>query len=165
MAWPFVTGFQDWYIKPTQRVAPPSWRWCSPCWISSRNSGSTHSWRFKTGRPTSERTCRPKWCCFGGFIYNDDGTVVLGTADAVPNYLRLPTQSPSTRQTKRKPCNRIRYTASLPISCTNGTSSRPTLKISPAGYTSPGFWVSLSDEDALIRVLCHRMPPAPERRF
>ncbi|HOO09211.1 MAG TPA: putative zinc-binding metallopeptidase [Cyclobacteriaceae bacterium] len=144
--------FVDRYIKPTQRVAPPKLEVVQPMldfiqkfWIDPFLEVQNGEAYFRTHVPAEV-------VLLGGFIYNDDGTVVLGTADAGAQitFTYVNAIDPADKEWEALQLHTV-YHEFAHIVHQRHKLPPDFEKISPAGYTSPGFWVSLSDEDALIR--------------
>ncbi len=144
--------FVDRYIKPTQRVAPPKLEVVQPMldfiqkfWIDPFLEVQNGEAYFRSHVPSEV-------VLLGGFIYNDNGTVVLGTADAGAQitFTYVNAIDPDDKEWEALQLHTV-YHEFAHIVHQRHKLPPDFEKISPAGYTSPGFWVSLSDEDALKR--------------
>lgn len=144
--------YVDRYVDPTKRVVPPRRElvipmlefltdlWIEP-WIDVPNGEKF----FKKHVPA-------EMVFIGSPIFNDDGTVTLGTADAGArvtltevNYIDINDQAWVLRQLGtiyHEFAHIVHQRYNLPPNWEN---------ISPAGYTSAGSWYNLSDDDALRR--------------
>ncbi|MGD1891193.1 MAG: substrate import-associated zinc metallohydrolase lipoprotein [Cyclobacteriaceae bacterium] len=144
--------FVDRYVDPTRRVAPPRRELVQPIldflleyWIEPFLEVPNGEQFFKDHVPA-------EIVLIGSFIFNDDGTVVLGTADS------------GARITLTE-VNNIDETDPVWVSRQLGTifhefahiiHQRYNLpanfqQISPQGYTSLGSWFTLTDDEALRR--------------
>jgi substrate import-associated zinc metallohydrolase lipoprotein len=144
--------FKDQYIDPGQRVAPPALEVVRPMldfieefWIAP--------FLEVDGGDTFFRSHVPAELIFlGGLIFNSDGTVTLGTADAGARitftnvnaidvndedwvFLQLQT-------VYHEFAHIVHQKYSLPAAYET---------ITPSGYTSAGSWFNLTNEEALIR--------------
>lgn len=144
--------FVDRYVKPTQRVTPPRVELVKPMldfiqkfWVDPFLEVQNGEAYFRSHVPSEV-------VLLGGFIYNEDGTVVLGTADAGAQitFTDINDIDPTNKQWEALQLQTVYHEFAHIV---HQRHKLPTdfEKISPAGYTSPGFWVSLSDEDALKR--------------
>jgi len=158
--------FVDRYIKPTQRVAPPKLEVVQPMldfiqkfWIDPFLEVQNGEAYFRTHVPAEV-------VLLGGFIYNDDGTVVLGTADAGAQitFTYVNAIDPADKEWEALQLHTV-YHEFAHIVHQRHKLPPDFEKISPAGYTSPGFWVSLPMKMPSSGVLCHRMPPAPRTKI
>jgi substrate import-associated zinc metallohydrolase lipoprotein len=144
--------YVDRYVDPTKRVVPPRRElvipmlefltdlWIEP-WIDVPNGEKF----FKKHVPA-------EMVFIGSPIFNDDGTVTLGTADAGAritltevNDIDINNQAWVFRQLGtiyHEFAHIVHQRYNLPPSWEN---------ISPGGYTSAGSWYNLSDEEALQR--------------
>jgi substrate import-associated zinc metallohydrolase lipoprotein len=144
--------FVDRYVSPTQRVTPPRLEVVKPMldliddfWIDPYLSVENGEVFFRKHVPA-------EIVLLGGLIYNEDGTVTLGTADAGAqitftdvnsldmndmNWLLLQLQT-----VYHEFAHIVHQRYKLP----NAFET-----ISPQGYTSSGAWFTLTNEEALGR--------------
>ena len=144
--------FVDRYVRPTQRVTPPRLEVVRPMldfideyWIDPYLSVENGEEFFRNHVPA-------EIVLLGGLIYNEDGTVTLGTADAGAqitftdvnsinlddnNWLLLQLQT-----VYHEFAHIVHQRYKLP----NAFET-----ISPQGYTSAGAWFTLTSEEALQR--------------
>ena len=144
--------FVDRYINPTQRVAPPRLEVVRPMldfiqkfWIDPFLEVPNGEAYFRAYVPSEV-------VLLGGFIFNSNGTVTLGTADAGAqitftnvNGLDLADKDWEALQLQtvyHEFAHIVHQRNKLPASFET---------ISITGYTSAGSWFTLSDEEALIR--------------
>lgn len=144
--------YVDRYVGPTQRVAPPRLDVVQPMldfiqkfWVDPFLEVQNGEAYFRSHVPSEV-------VLLGGFIYNDDGTVVLGTADAGAQitFTYVNAIDPDDKEWEALQLQTV-YHEFAHIVHQRHKLPADFEEISPAGYTSPGFWVSLSDEEALIR--------------
>lgn len=144
--------FVDRYVDPDKRVAPPLREVVEPTldfltqfWIEPYIG-------VQNGRRFFENHVPAEVVLIGSLMYNDDGTVTLGTADAGAritltdvNSIDLDNQDWLFLQLNviyHEFAHIVHQRYNLP---TNWQ------QISPEGYTSVGSWYTLSDEEALQR--------------
>ncbi|MBX2941236.1 MAG: hypothetical protein KF860_02725 [Cyclobacteriaceae bacterium] len=144
--------FVDRYIKPTQRVAPPKLEVVKPMLDFIQKFWVDPFLEVQNGEAYFRSYVPSEVVLLGGFIYNDDGTVVLGTADAGAQitFTYVNAIDPTDKEWEELQLHTV-YHEFAHIVHQRHKLPPDFEKISPAGYTSPGFWVSLSDEDALKR--------------
>ncbi len=144
--------FVDRYVRPTQRVTPPRIEVVRPMldfideyWIDPYLSVENGEEFFRNHVPA-------EIVLLGGLIYNEDGTVTLGTADAGAqitftdvNSIDLDDNSWLLLQLQtvyHEFAHIVHQRYKLP----NAFET-----ISPQGYTSAGAWFTLTSEQALQR--------------
>lgn len=144
--------FVDRYIGPTQRVAPPRLEVVQPMLDFIQKFWVDPFLEVQNGEAYFRAYVPSEVVLLGGFIYNDDGTVVLGTADAGAQitFTYVNAIDPADKEWEALQLQTVYHEFAHIVHQRNKLPA-DFEKISPAGYTSPGFWVSLSDEDALIR--------------
>jgi len=144
--------FVDRYVDPTKRVTPPKLEVVQPMldflteyWIEPFVSVANGNRFFRAHVPA-------EIVLIGSMMYNSDGTVTLGTADAGARITLTEVNfvNPDNKEWVLRQLGTIyhefahimhqRY--NLPSSWQN---------ISPQGYTSPGSWYNLTEEEALQR--------------
>lgn len=144
--------YVDRYVDPTKRVVPPRRElvipmldfltdlWIEP-WIEVPNGEKF----FKKHVPA-------EMVFIGSSIFNDDGTVTLGTADAGA---RITLTEVNDINVNNQPWV-FRQLGTIYHEFAHIVHQRYNLPpgweaISPSGYTSAGSWYNLSDEEALQR--------------
>jgi len=144
--------FVDRYVDPDERVTPPKLEVVRPMldfieeyWIDPYLEVENGEDFFKLHVPAEV-------IFLGGLIYNEDGTVTLGTADAgaritFTDVNSIDPQDTVWRATQLQTvyhefAHIVHQKYKLPPSFEN---------ISPLGYTSPGSWFTLTDEEAVDR--------------
>lgn len=144
--------FVDRYIKPFQRVAPPKVEVVRPMldfiqkfWVDPFLEVQNGEAYFRSHVPSEV-------VLLGGFIYNEDGTVTLGTADAGAQitFTAVNDIDPADKEWEALQLQTVYHEFAhivhqrhkLPVDFE---------KISSTGYTSPGSWFTLTDEEALER--------------
>lgn len=144
--------FVDRYIRPTQRVAPPKLEVVRPMLDFIQKFWVDPFLEVPNGEAYFRAYVPSEVVLLGGFIYNDDGTVVLGTADAGAQitFTYVNAIDPTDKDWEALQLQTVYHEFAHIVHQRNKLPS-DFEKISPAGYTSPGFWVSLNDNDALIR--------------
>jgi substrate import-associated zinc metallohydrolase lipoprotein len=144
--------FVDRYIGPTQRVAPPRLEVVQPMLDFIQKFWVDPFLEVQNGEAYFRAYVPSEVVLLGGFIYNDDGTVVLGTADAGAQitFTYVNAIDPTDKEWEALQLQTVYHEFAHIVHQRNKLPA-DFEKISPAGYTSPGFWVSLSDEDALKR--------------
>ncbi len=144
--------YVDRYVDPNQRVTPPELENVRPMldfieefWIEPYASVPNGEAFFKDHVPA-------EIVFLGGLIYNGDGTVTLGTADAgaqitFTNVNDIDPEDESWRALQLQTvyhefAHIVHQKYKLPTSYES---------ISPTGYTSAGSWFVLSNQEALHR--------------
>ena len=144
--------FVDRFVEPFQRVSPPALEvvrpmldfieffWIDP-YLEVRNGEE-----FFRGHVPAEIVF------LGGLLYNDDGTVTLGTADAgaqitFTNVNAVDVNDDAWVELQLQTV----YHEFAHIVHQKYKLPRGFEAISPEGYTSPGSWFNLSDDEALTR--------------
>ncbi|MEO1054670.1 MAG: substrate import-associated zinc metallohydrolase lipoprotein [Bacteroidota bacterium] len=144
--------FVDRYVDPGQRVTPPRLETVQPMldfiqefWIDPYLEVENGE-EFFRGHVPSEIVF------LGGLIFNEDGTVTLGTADAGAQitFTNVNAIDPEdfdwvTLQLQTV-YHEFAHTVHQQYKLPNAFET-----ISPSGYTSAGSWFTLNDEEALIR--------------
>jgi substrate import-associated zinc metallohydrolase lipoprotein len=144
--------FVDRYVRPTQRVTPPRLEVVRPMldfieeyWIDPYISVENGEDFFRNHVPA-------EIVLLGGLIYNEDGTFTLGVADAGAqitftdvNSIDINNQNWLLQQLQTV-YHEFAHIVHQKYKLPNAFET-----ISPQGYTSPGAWFTLSDEEALQR--------------
>jgi substrate import-associated zinc metallohydrolase lipoprotein len=144
--------FVDRYVSPTQRVTPPRLEVVMPMldfidefWIAPYLAVENGETFFRNHVPA-------EIILLGGLIYNDDGTVILGTADAGAkitftdvNSIDIDNEDWLLLQLNTV-YHEFAHIVHQKYKLPNAFET-----ISPQGYTSAGAWFTLTDEEALQR--------------
>ena len=144
--------FIDRYVDPQQRVTPPKIEVVKPMLDFITNFWIAPFKEVKNGETFFRNHVPAEIILLGGLIYNEDGTVILGQADAGAritftdvNDLDLTDKTWVLTQLHtvfHEFAHIVHQRYRLPPSFEN---------ISPNGYTSAGSWFTLSDAEALDR--------------
>ena len=144
--------FVDRYVDPVNRVTPPRKELVQPTldflykfWVEPYLSVPNGEAYFRSTVPAEV-------VLIGSFIYNTDGTVVLGTADAGARITLTDINSIDEENQEWL----FRQLGTIYHEYAHIMHQRFNLppnfqQISPQGYTSAGSWFTLSDEEALRR--------------
>jgi len=144
--------FVDRYVGPTQRVTPPRLEVVRPMldfidefWIDPYISVENGEIFFRKHVPA-------EIVFLGGLIFNDDGTVILGTADAGAQITFTDVNSVDfddrdwLLQQLQTVYHEFAHVVHQRYKLPNAFET-----ITPQGYTSAGAWFTLSEEEALQR--------------
>jgi substrate import-associated zinc metallohydrolase lipoprotein len=144
--------FVDRYVSPTQRVTPPRLEVVRPMldfidefWIDPYLSVENGEEFFRAHVPA-------EIVLLGGLIYNENGTVTLGTADAGAQITFTDVNSIDMNDNDwlllqlQTVYHEFAHIVHQRYKLPNAFET-----ISPQGYTSAGAWFTLSDEEALER--------------
>lgn len=144
--------FVDRYVRPRERVTPPRLAVVKPMLDFVQNFWIDPFLEVKNGEAFFREHVPAEIIFLGGFIYNEDGTVTLGTADAgakitFTNVNAIDPQDEEWRDLQLQTvyhefAHIVHQEYKLPPSFEN---------ISASGYTSAGSWFTLTDEEALRR--------------
>lgn len=144
--------YVDRYVDPGERVAPPKLEVVKPMLDFIQEFWINPYLETQNGEAFFREHVPPEIILLGGYIYNPDGTVTLGTADSGSRITFTNVNSIDLKdlewrdlqlQTVYHEFSHIvhqRY--KLPTAFETITTS---------GYTSAGSWFNLTDEDALQR--------------
>lgn len=144
--------YVDKYVNIGERAIPPRLEVVRPMldfiehyWIDPYMEVENGEAFFRTHVPA-------EIIMLGGFIYNEDGTVTLGTADAGARitFTNVNAIDPADEAWRTQQLQTVYHEFAhivhqrylLPASFEN---------ISPAGYTGPGSWFTLTDNEAIQR--------------
>ncbi|SNS69088.1 substrate import-associated zinc metallohydrolase lipoprotein [Ekhidna lutea] len=144
--------FVDNYVQPDQRVSPPRLEVVRPMldfieeyWINPYKEVENGEHFFRNHVPA-------EIVFLGGLIFNNDGTVTLGTADAGAqitftnvNAIDVDDEDWLALQLQTV-YHEFAHTVHQRYKLPNAFET-----IAPAGYTGPGSWFVLTDEEALQR--------------
>lgn len=144
--------YVDNYVNPGERVAPPSVDNVRPMLDFIEDFWINPYLEIDNGETFFKEHVPPEIIFLGGLIYNSDGTVTLGTADAGARitFTNVNGIDPENENWVSQQLNvvyhefahTIHQRYKLPASFET---------ISPAGYTSAGAWFTLTNEEALRR--------------
>jgi substrate import-associated zinc metallohydrolase lipoprotein len=144
--------YVDRYVDPTKRVTPPKKELVEPLlnfltdfWVNPFISVENGEEFFKTHVPAEV-------VLIGSFIYNADGTVTLGTADAGARITLTEVNNIDESNMDWI----LRQLGTIYHEFAHIVHQRYNLppnfqQISPQGYTSAGSWFNLTDDEALRR--------------
>jgi len=144
--------FVDRYVLPTQRVTPPRLEAVIPMlefieefWIDPYLAVDNGEEFFKGHVPA-------EIVFLGGPIFNENGTITLGTADAGAQ-ITFTNVNEVDISDKDWVIDQLRVVYHEFAHTIHQRYKLPTAfeEISPTGYTSPNAWFILNDEDALLR--------------
>ena len=144
--------FVDRYVDPANRVTPPRQELVQPALEFLLEYWIAPYLEIANGDAYLESTIPAEVVLIGSFIFNFDGTVVLGTADAGARITLTDINSvDDTDQTWV-----FRQLGTIYHEYAHIMHQRFDLppnyqEVSPQGYTSPGSWFTLSDAEALRR--------------
>ena len=144
--------FVDRYVDPTNRVTPPRQALVQPALAFLQEYWIAPYLEVPGGKEYLESTIPAEIVLIGSFIYNIDGTVVLGTADAGARITLTDVNSVDATNQDWV----FRQLGTIYHEYAHIMHQRFDLppnfqEISPQGYTSPGSWFLLSDQEALQR--------------
>ena len=144
--------FIDRYLEPDKRVAParrelvePMLNFLTSFWIEPYIN-------VPNGRRFFEKHVPAEVIFIGSFIFNDDGTVILGTADAGARITLTEVNNfdPENQEWVFRQLGTI-YHEFAHIVHQRYNLPPNWQQISPQGYTSPGSWYNITDDEALQR--------------
>jgi len=144
--------FVDRFVDPFQRVAPPALEAVRPMldfiedfWIGPYLEVENGEEFFRSHVPA-------EIVFLGGLIFNEDGTVTLGTADAGAQITFTNVNAVDINDSDWVALQlQTVYHEFAHIVHQRYKLPRAFETISPEGYTSPGSWFNLTDEEALTR--------------
>ncbi len=144
--------FVDRFVGPFQRVAPPALEAVRPMldfiedfWIGPYLEVENGEEFFRSHVPA-------EIVFLGGLIFNEDGTVTLGTADAGAQITFTNVNAVDINDSDWVALQlQTVYHEFAHIVHQRYKLPRAFETISPEGYTSPGSWFNLTDEEALTR--------------
>lgn len=144
--------YQDNFVRPGQRVAPvhldsvmPMLNFIDEYWVDPYLE-------VEGGEEFFSRYVPAELVLLGGLIYNGDGTVTLGVADAgaritFTNVNAIDPEDEDWRDLQLQTTyHEFAHTVHQEFKLPNSFET-----ISQSGYTSPGSWFTLTDEEALDR--------------
>lgn len=144
--------FVDRYVSPTQRVTPPLLEVVRPMLDFIDNFWIDPYLSIDNGEEFFRKHVPAEIILLGGLIYNEDGTVILGQADAGARitFTDVNSLNPDDQDwvitqlhtVYHEFAHIVHQRYKLPASFET---------ISPQGYTSAGSWFTLTDDEALQR--------------
>lgn len=144
--------FVDRYVSPTERVTPPRLEVVIPMLNFIENFWIDPYLEVENGEEFFRTHVPAEIILLGGLIYNEDGTVTLGTADAGAqitftdvNSIDMDDQNWVLLQLQTV-YHEFAHTVHQRYKLPNAFET-----ISPQGYTSAGSWFTLTSEEALQR--------------
>ena len=144
--------FVDRYVSPTERVTPPRLEVVIPMLNFIENFWIDPYLEVENGEEFFRSHVPAEIILLGGLIYNEDGTVTLGTADAGAqitftdvNSIDMDDQNWVLLQLQTV-YHEFAHTVHQRYKLPNAFET-----ISPQGYTSAGSWFTLTSEEALQR--------------
>ncbi|MEM6361795.1 MAG: substrate import-associated zinc metallohydrolase lipoprotein [Bacteroidota bacterium] len=144
--------FIDNYVAPGTRAVPPRLETVRPMLDFIEDFWVDPYLEVNNGRGFFENHVPAEIILLGGFIFNDDGTVTLGTADAgaritFTNVNAIDPDSVEWRALQLQTVyHEFAHTVHQQYKLPSAFET-----ISPTGYTSAGSWFNLTDEEALLR--------------
>ena len=144
--------FTDRYVAPTERVTPPRKDLVQPTLDFLTNFWIEPYFEVPGGEEYFRNTVPAEIVLIGSFIFNTDGTVVLGTADAGARITLTDINSidVNDREWVFRQLGTI-YHEYAHIMHQEFNLPPNFQQISPQGYTSLGSWFNLTNEEALRR--------------
>ena len=145
-------AYVDRYVEAGKRVTPPKRELVIPMLDFLTEFWIEPFINVPNGRKFFEDFVPAEMVFIGSYIYNPDGTVTLGTADAGARITLTEVNNidPSDQAWVFRQLGTI-YHEFAHIVHQNFNLPPNWQTISPEGYTSVGSWYTLSDEDALQR--------------
>ncbi|MEQ8924908.1 MAG: putative zinc-binding metallopeptidase [Fulvivirga sp.] len=144
--------FVDRYVNPGERVTPPRLEVVRPMLDFIEDFWIGPYIDVQGGEAFFEGHVPAEIVFLGGLIYNEDGTVTLGTADAGAQITFTDVNSidPSDVDWRSQQLNTV-YHEFAHIVHQRYKLPAAFETIAATGYTSPGSWFNLPDEEALAR--------------
>jgi len=140
------------YVSPNQRVTPPRLESVRPMLDFIDEFWIEPYLEVKNGEEFFRNHVPAEIILLGGLIYNEDGTVILGTADAGARitFTNVNAVDLNDNDWILIQLNTV-YHEFAHIVTQNYKLPTAYETISPQGYTSAGSWFVLDDEEALVR--------------
>ena len=144
--------FVDRYVGAQERATPPRVEVVRPMLDFIEEFWIEPYMEVENGEEYFRRFVPGEIVLLGGPIFNDDGTIVLGTADAGAQitFTNVNAIDPSDTDWRDLQLQTV-YHEFAHVMHQNFRLPNAFETISPAGYTSPGSWFTLTDEEALLR--------------
>ena len=144
--------FVDRYVNPGQRAVPPKLEVVRPMLDFITTFWIEPYLEVSNGRDFFEDHVPAEIVFLGGLIFNNDGTVTLGTADAGAQitFTNVNAVDPDDVDWRTLQLRTVYHEFAHTV---HQLYKLPTAyeSISPSGYTSAGSWFTLTDDDALQR--------------
>ncbi len=144
--------FEDRFVSPGERATPPELEVVRPMLDFIETFWIDPYLEVTNGREFFEDHVPAEIVLLGGFIYNDDGTVTLGTADAGAQitFTNVNAIDPDDLDWRALQLQTVYHEFAHTV---HQRYKLPSAfeTISPSGYTSAGSWFNLPDEEALER--------------
>ncbi len=144
--------FVDNFVDPGERVGPPSVENVRPMLDFIEEFWINPYLEIENGEEFFANHVPPEIVFLGGLIFNANGTVTLGTADAGAQitFTNVNAIDPSNEEWRdlqlRTVYHEFAHTVHQRYKLPNAFEA-----IAPAGYTGPGSWFILTDNQALTR--------------
>ena len=144
--------FIDRYVGAQERATPPRLEVVRPMLDFIEEFWIDPYMEVENGESYFRRFVPAEIVFLGGPIFNDDGTIVLGTADAGAQitFTNVNAIDPNDAEWRDIQLQTVFHEFAHVVH-QNFRLPNAFETISPAGYTSPGSWFSLSDDEALLR--------------
>ena len=144
--------FEERFVNPGERAIPPRLEVVRPMLDFIQGFWIEPYLEVTNGREFFENHVPPEIVLLGGFIFNDDGTVTLGVADAGAQitFTNVNAIDPDDIEWRALQLQTVYHEFAHTV---HQRYKLPTAfeTISPSGYTSAGSWFNLVDEEALER--------------
>lgn len=144
--------FVDRYVDPDERATPPRVEVVRPMLDFIEQFWINPYLEVENGEAFFVDHVPAEIILLGGFIYNEDGTVTLGTADAGARitFTNVNAIDPEDIEWRNLQLQTVYHEFAHTV---HQRYKLPTAfeTISPTGYTSAGSWFNLPEEDALQR--------------
>lgn len=144
--------YVDRHVSPGERVTPPRLEVVRPMLDFIEHYWIDPYLEVANGEPFFRKHVPAEIIFLGGFIYNEDGTVTLGTADAGARitFTNVNSIDPEDEEWLALQLQTVYHEFAHTV---HQRYKLPTAfeTISPNGYTSAGSWFNLTDEEALER--------------
>ena len=144
--------FVDHYVDPSQRVAPPSLESVRPMLDFIEHFWIDPYFEVPNGGSFFRKFVPAEIIFLGGLIYNGDGTVTLGTADAGARitFTNVNSIDPEDDEWRTLQLQTVYHEFAHSVH-QNFKLPNAFETISSDGYTSPGSWFNLLEQEALER--------------
>lgn len=144
--------YVDRYVNPGERVAPPKLEVVRPMLDFIESFWIEPYLEVENGEEFFRKHVPAEIILLGGFIYNENGTVTLGTADAGARitFTNVNSIDPEDKDWRALQLQTVYHEFAHTV---HQRYKLPAAfeTISPNGYTSAGAWFNLTDEEALQR--------------
>lgn len=144
--------FVDRYIEPTQKVAPPRLSVVLPMLNFIQNFWIDPFLEVPNGEAYFRAYVPSEVVLLGGYIFNSNGTVTLGTADAGAQitFTNVNGLDLADKEWEALQLQTVYHEFAHIVHQRNKLPNNFE-KIAPSGFTSAGGWFNLTDEEALLR--------------